>query len=138
MQHLLLNAGVAYFAKKLRGFKGKRIRVKVELLRGLRRKEHCRAAAYQKSAHSYLIRMDNQLKPLAMIRCLAHEMIHINQWLTGKMEDLQRRYRVRWGSRIYVQDRLRYKDHPWEKEAYRYDTKLAQSFIDFWTSGWRK
>ena len=137
-QFLLLRDGVLYFARKLKGFQRQKVRVRVELVKGLQQSEKCRAAAHQNSARSYHVRIDSKLKPLAMIRCLAHEMIHVNQWLTGKMEDLQRRYRVRWGKRIYVQNRLRYKDHPWEREAYRHDVKLAQSFIDFHTSGWRK
>jgi hypothetical protein len=136
LQGLMLDAATVYFARKL-GFR-KRVRVTIELVKGLQKREHCRAMAHQNSRHGYYIKIDHMLKPLAMLGCLAHEMIHVRQWLTGKMEDLQRRYLVRWGKRIYVQNKIRYKDHPWEREAYRYDTRLAQSFVDFWTSGWRR
>lgn len=131
-KHVLIHAAGVYFSKKLKGFRGKRVRVSVDLAQGLKRKEHCRGMAHQNSKRGYLIKLDAGLKPLALVRCLAHEMIHVNQWLTGKMEDLNHRYQVRWGSRFYHPGDLRYNKHPWEIEAYRYDKGLAQNFINFW------
>lgn len=131
-KHLLLNTAVIYFAKKLSGFARRRVRINVSLVPGLRHREHAKGMAHQNSPLSYQIRLDGGMKFLMLLRCLAHEMIHVNQWLTGKMEDIDGRTKVRWRRRIYSMP-MRYDNHPWEKEAYRHDWRLAQSFINFWT-----
>ena len=137
-QFVVLQAAGLYFSKKLKGFQRKRVRVHVVLERGLKTREKCRGMAHQNSKRGYIIKLEPTLKSLAMLRCFAHEMIHVNQWLTGKMVDMNGwRSQVRWGSKVYNMP-MRYSKHPWEKEAYRQDWRLAQSFIDFYTSGWRK
>jgi hypothetical protein len=60
-------------------------------------------------------------------------MIHVNQWLTGKMEDITKnRYKVRWGARYYTPAKLAYKRHPWEREAHKYEHLLYRSFVKSW------
>jgi hypothetical protein len=138
LKFVTAHTAVAYFAKKLKGFQRKRVHLKIVLVDKMREKEKCRGMATQISKRSYRIRLDSKLKPLAFVRVIAHEMIHVNQWLTGKMEDINgNRCQVRWGKKLYNMP-MKYSNHPWEKEAYRMDYKLAQSFIDFYTSGWRK
>lgn len=136
-QFVILQAAGIYFSKKLKGFQRKRVHVRVVLEKNLRKKEKCRGMAHQNSKRGYIIKLEPTLKPLAMLRCFAHEMIHVNQWLTGKMVDIHNRGQVQWKNKVYNMP-MKYSKHPWEKEAYRYDGRLAQSFIDFYTSGWRK
>lgn len=131
--HILLAAAGHYFATKLRGFRLPRVRVKAKLVSGLRKKEKCVGAAYQDSPFSYQVKIDASLKPLVMVRCLAHEMIHINQWLTGDMRDVYaNRWKVLWKKRVYTPAKLAYRKHPWERQAAKWDNILAQSFIDIW------
>ena len=137
LQFVEIQAAVGFFARKLKGFQRRKVYIQIDLIKGLLKKEHARGMAFQNSDNGYVIRLDNRLKPLAMLSCLAHEMIHVNQWLTGKMVDINRRNKVKWGSKVYSMP-MSYSKHPWEKEAYRNDRKLAQSFVDFYTSGWRK
>lgn len=128
---MLVSAG-AFFGKHLKGFKGSRANIKVELVRYLTNKAQCRARAFQHNSLSYEVHLDSKLKPLAMIRCFAHELIHVSQWLTGKMKDLDGdRDRVQWMQRVYS-SRLAYCKHPWEIEAHKYDCIVAQKFIDEW------
>ena len=132
---LLLNAA-EYFAAKLGGFKNKQVTIRLKLISGLKKnkKWNCRGVAFQDSALRYTIFMDRGLKARAMIKVLAHEMIHVNQWLTGKMEDVnENRYKVRWGSRFYSPNKLAYTKHPWEREAYRMEPYLYKSFTQAWS-----
>lgn len=133
---LLFNNAAHFFMQSLNGFKRKRVWVELRLVKGLQRKAKCRAMAHQVSPHKYLIQMDSGLGSVAAVRCLAHEFIHINQWLTGKMQDLNgSRFSVRWGKRTYYPGSLAYKKHPWERQAYRYDKALGNSFMRFWRDG---
>lgn len=125
---LLVTHAAEFFAKKLKLPQSKRVIVDVEFVQGLRKREHCRGLARQLTAQKYLIQLERSLKPIAMIRCLAHEMIHVNQWMTGKMEDINHRQKVRWGSKVYASG-LAYSKHPWEIEAYRWDKVLFRSLV---------
>lgn len=128
---LLVSAGV-FFMKHLKGFHGEPVKVTLTMVQYLRDISKCRAMSYQDSTFRYSIRMASELGNLASIRCLAHEMIHVSQWLTGKMVDLDTgRHRVRWMKRTYS-SKMAYRKHPWEIEAYKYDKAVAQKFIEFW------
>lgn len=129
LRRALIHSAVGFFSKIL-GFK-RRLRIEISLINKLKQKEHCRGMAHQNSRNGYHIKLDAGLKPLALIRCLAHEMIHVNQWVTGKMEDINNRYQVRWGEKLY-RSQLAYTKHPWEIEAYKYDKILANKFIAFY------
>jgi len=129
----LIHAAAVYFAKKLSGFRKNRIKLNIKLQPKMREKEHCRGCAYQDSSRSFRIKLDASLKPISLIKCLAHEMIHIQQWLTGQMEDLfWTRYRVRWGKRVYYPANLTYSKHPWEIQAHKFEKDLYASWVRFW------
>lgn len=136
MQNLFVHAAMQHYVKVLEGFKGKRVHITLSFIKDLRHsKNKCRAMAFQDSPLRYSIHMDRDMKPVMFMRCLAHELIHVNQWLTGKMQDLTGRTRVRWGKRIIDPGKLAYKKHPWEKEAFRHDTKLGNKFMKAWGRG---
>lgn len=130
----LLYAAVVYFSKKLSGFRKSRIKIEIKLVAGLLTKQKYLGAAYRNSSRSFEIRLDASMKPIKLIKCLAHEMIHIQQWLTGQMEDLfKTRYQVRWGKRIYSPAKLAYQKHPWEIQAHKFEKDLYDSWVKFWT-----
>ena len=131
-KRILLTNAVLFFSRHLKGFRKKRLHVTLTLTPRLQVRHKCRGMAVQDTPHSYSICLASELGPLAMVRCLAHEMIHLSQWLTGKMIDLDdSRSRVQWMRRTYSY-RLAYRKHPWEIEAYKYDQAVARKFLDLW------
>jgi len=135
-RRLLIQNACQFFAKILKGFRRKRVYLDITLVKGLKHKEKCRAFVKQFSPHKFSITMDRDLGPVAAMSCLAHELIHVNQWLSGKMEDLNtHRGKVRWGSRVFYAGKLPYRKHPWEQQAYKYDTALGNRFMEFWGRG---
>ena len=66
----------------------------------------------------------------AIVRALAHEMVHAKQYAIGELMDGPNYLRVRWmGKWIKSQDEKNYWDRPWEIEAYGKETGLAESFL---------
>ena len=56
---------------------------------------------------------------------LAHEMVHLKQFVRGELFDYATG-RVQWKKRMY--GNVHYEDQPWEREAYRLETKLYEEF----------
>lgn len=52
-----------------------------------------------------------------MLMTLAHEMIHVKQYITGQLKHLERRGVTRWEGQIFKED-TRYFDQPWEIDAF--------------------
>ena len=79
----------------------------------------------------FLIRIDRNLSITDFICTLIHEMIHVKQWAKGEMRDLWRYRATRsWkGDRIDM-IKVKYRDHPWEKEAYKLQDKLTEEFLN--------
>jgi hypothetical protein len=132
-KHVMLHAAGVYFAKKLGMLNKKRTKVVVELVPGMQARLKCRGEAHQNSKKSFRIKLDSALKPMSLVKCLAHEMIHVHQWVSGQMEDLcWTRYRVKWGKRIYYPAKLAYRKHPWEIQAHKFEDSLYKSFAMAW------
>jgi len=127
LQQVILRQAAAFFAAKLGLRRGT---VLIECVAGLRRNEKCRgmASRWDDEKNSYHIKLERTLKPQALVNCLAHEMIHVRQWDSGKMEDVDHdRHRVRWGTKFYYGS-MAYTRHPWEIQAYRYAPLLVRSW----------
>lgn len=132
---VLLHNATVYFARKLSGFRKKRIKILIKVVAGLQSIEHCRGMAHRNTPLSFEIRLDSKLKPISLIKCLSHELIHVQQWLTGQMEDLfASRFSVRWGKRKYYPSHLAYDRHPWEIQAHKFEKDLYNSWVKFWKS----
>ena len=134
-KHVLLHAASVYFAKKLGYFNKKRTRIKIELVPGLVKRQGYRGLANQVSKNLFQIKLDASLKPQNLIRCLAHEMIHVQQWLSGQMKDMYgQSFKVQWGKRMYRPEKLAYSKHPWEIQAHKLEKVLYKSFTMAWDS----
>src|SRR3990167_3052712 len=132
-KHVLLYTAGIYYAKKLGYWTRKRIKIELSLIPSMRAKHHYRGAAWQASRNLFYIHLDAGLKPISLLRCLAHEMIHVKQWISGKMKDLNgQRFRVQWGKRLYRPEKLAYDKHPWEIQAHRLEKILYKSFTLAW------
>lgn len=70
-------------------------------------------------------------KPM-QIKTLAHEMVHVMQWATGKMKDMWRTDAVKYSGKYYYTSTenldVDYYYWPWEVEAYGLETGLYEDF----------
>lgn len=109
----------------------------IELIRNLKKKEEVKADCIWSDERLYPrdfeIRIDSSMNMYAIVRALAHEMVHAKQYALGELMDGPSYLRVRWMDKwIKSQDEKNYWDRPWEIEAYGKETGLAESFlIDF-------
>lgn len=128
-----VHSAILYMSRKLSGFSKRGLKLQIVFVRGYRNRTGSIGEAHRKTDRSYRIKIDAGLKPLALLRCLSHELIHVEQWLTKKMVDLNwYRSHVKWRRRIYRPSKTPYSRQPWEIEARKYEWYVAQSFIDFW------
>lgn len=76
----------------------------------------------------FFIRLDSTMRRLMRMRVLAHEMIHVSQWASGRMLDMQRAgYSgfTRYDGRMVDTDKVGYRSLPWEIEACAGEKDLA-------------
>ncbi len=65
-----------------------------------------------------------------ILKWLAHEMVHLKQFVKGELCDYENK-KVQWKSKL-LSDDMCYEDMPWEKEAYRLETKLYNEFEEWY------
>ena len=76
------------------------------------------------------IAMDSQLELPQMLMTLAHEMVHVKQYVRGQYRgELSRNGKMK---RIWLgkQYSVAYLKRPWEREAFRREGELACALID--------
>ena len=61
---------------------------------------------------------------------LAHEMIHVKQYVKGELKDYLTKPDTYWFGKPYSRKKTNYFDLPWEKEAYEKETKLYEDFLN--------
>lgn len=74
------------------------------------------------------IRLDSSMNMQALIRALAHELVHVKQYLRKEIED-GRYMCVLWKGKRYVRTSSNYWDYPWEIEAYGREIALLELFV---------
>lgn len=89
--------------------------------------------AYEKSPLEYTIVINSMLGRRESLRALAHETVHVQQYATGKMQDMWGQYRgkVLWKNQM-LNDTDRgsaYYNLPWEKEANAQQERLLQAYL---------
>jgi hypothetical protein len=57
-------------------------------------------------------------------------MVHLKQFVKGELCDYENK-KVQWKSKLLPDD-MCYEDMPWEKEAYRLETKLYNEFEEWY------
>jgi len=73
------------------------------------------------------IELEASLGRIAMIRTLAHEMVHIKQWAKNELKEYVRKDAHWHGSPVSPD--TPYRDLPWEVEAYAMQDKLASDYF---------
>ena len=74
----------------------------------------------------YEITIDNSQTPRQMIHTLLHELVHVNQYATGRLVSGEGRKPNRWLGKPNYDE---YKNQPWEIEAYDLDKKMLRNFV---------
>lgn len=64
------------------------------------------------------------VKKSESIDVLSHEMIHITQYLDGKL--VYEENQLNWNGQIYTLENIEYDERPWEREAYSLQTDLSR------------
>ncbi|WP_277486789.1 hypothetical protein [Catalinimonas alkaloidigena] len=72
----------------------------------------------------FVVRVDARLNEKMQRLVLAHEMIHVKQYVKGELEVLDEN-EVFWNGRKYYGGNFNSRKTPWESEAYHYDRQLA-------------
>ena len=67
-----------------------------------------------------------------LISTLCHEMVHVKQYAKGELRWCNKKNNNMW--KKTVKNDIPYDDQPWEKEAYKLESKLAMEFFTICTS----
>lgn len=103
----------------------------------IRRMKHQKGMcwAYEKFPLSYTIVISSELGRRDSLRALAHESKHVEQYATGRMQDMwgQHRGKVLWKNQMMenIDTGSAYYNSPWEKEAYGAQERLMQSYLRY-------
>lgn len=133
-QRKLLEEAVETFTRKLMP-NATDLDIEIELIRDLYRKEGVKGDMIvhdddEEVPVEYSIRLDSAMHNQALVRALAHEMVHVKQYVLGEMRDAGPK-RVIWKGKKHVFDGYTYWDSPWEIEAYGRETGLLEHFVRY-------
>lgn len=84
----------------------------------------------QEDEQGYLIELNSSLRGEDLIRTVIHELIHVQQYLTGKLEQIHvdgKGPRMYW-QKIDMSDVL-YEERPWECEAHSLEDALYLQYM---------
>jgi hypothetical protein len=84
----------------------------------------------EKIPNEFTIRLDASMNPQALLCSLAHEMVHVKQYVTGEIRDVGGK-NVVWKGKKHVCDGYTYWDQPWEIEAYGREKGLFENFVRY-------
>ena len=62
--------------------------------------------------------MDSTINLRDILINLAHEMVHVKQWVKGEMYEYANPNEVRWMKTKYDMNDMDYYDYPWEVDAF--------------------
>jgi len=94
-----------------------------EIIRGL-----TQYISVSDSTRLFRIRIDARLDETQRLNVLAHEMVHVRQYLSGDLKIIAGK--IVWKGDTYPYIHRNPRDLPWEREAYRYDQYLAKVLKD--------
>ena len=79
----------------------------------------------------FMIQIDKDLTEESIFLYLAHEMVHLKQYLKGELVDLLRSpQKCKWMGKRIDENAYDYHDLPWEIEAYELENPLYEGFIN--------
>ncbi len=113
----------------------KNLEVEIELIRNLAGKEglygDCTWNDRNHCPRDFTIRMDCNIKLDDIHDTLAHEMIHVKQYVRGELIDLVRSPKMcKWMGELIDWTKLK-NDEPWEKETYERSKLLYEEWKSY-------
>ena len=121
----LINSSAWYYAEKLMG---KRLmgtlEINIKLVKNMTEKEGCEGSCIwdewedRKTPRSYTIELDSSVSLRNILINLAHEMVHVKQWVKGEMYEYTNPNLVRFMKKKVDISNMNYYDYPWEIEAF--------------------
>ena len=133
----LNSASWFYGSRLLGGRMAKHITVEIKLIKDLKKKEnaygYCHIIGDDLSKpREFCIELDASTKFdfAQILTWLSHEFVHLKQFVRSELLDYEFD-RTQWKSRMYNVEKTSYEDQPWEREAYRLESKLYEEF-----AGW--
>jgi len=79
---------------------------------------------------SFTISIANNSNLRRILRTLAHEIVHVKQYARNELYDYQKHLTLsRWHNSIVDVDKVIYRKHPWELEAFSMETSLVNKYI---------
>ena len=131
----VISAAHFYTYKLLGGRMYPHIVLDIKLTKDLKSKDdaygYCHIAGDVEKPREFLIELDaSKEHPLVQILTwLAHEIVHLKQFVRGELFDYAVGQKVQWKSKTY-RTSLAYNKQPWEREAYRLEEPLCRSFME--------
>ena len=78
----------------------------------------------------YGMDLDSRLSMEKLIEVIAHEMVHIKQFVMGNLKYEGRSFY--WHGKKVIRSKINYYDHPWEIEAWSKEKVLASKIFKIW------
>ena len=131
----VINAAHFYAYKLLGGRMVRHIELDIKLTKELKAKDdsygYCHIVGDVDKPREFMIEIDASMKHSngQILTWLAHEMVHLKQFVRGELFDYAIGQRVQWKSKTYKTS-LSYSKQPWEREAYRLEDKLYKEFAE--------
>ena len=72
----------------------------------------------KKTPRDFHIELDSTINLREILINLAHEMVHVKQWVKGEMYEYANPNEVRWMKTKYDMNDMDYYDYPWEIDAF--------------------
>ena len=122
----LIESAAQYYAEKLVGKRLlKTIKININLKRGMVKKDGAEGTCIwddwedlRKTPREFTIELDCGVTIRNILINLAHEMVHMKQWVRGDMYEYSNSHMVRFMKKKYDMSEIAYWDYPWEIEAY--------------------
>lgn len=123
----LVNAA-EYFAKKL-GIAKFECTVNIVFKYDFTKTFSAYAQVEQINAKRINLEIDAKLHDDIALEIMAHEMVHVKQYLKGELGQDKKGFQLWKGKHVVAG--LKYHNQPWEREAMRKQTVLKYQYVDF-------
>lgn len=134
LQKKLIRESGEYYLTRLAGYQvASQLTVVVKIRKNLFEEENAKAdCIWDDDEHrEFEVRIDSSMTTVAMLRCLAHECVHIWQYVSGKMRDTDSISIIKWNGKKIDRRHTDYFDLPWELEAYSREVGLLERFMNY-------
>ena len=119
----------AWFVKDELMPRHRKIYVTIHFMKNLRKNEGIHGDCLDEEDREYTIRVDSTQARKEIISTIIHEMVHVYQYVTGKMKQ-KWVHEVVFEKKVYPWD-MEYQERPWEIEAHTFEKDLYAKFYKY-------